>query len=93
MSTLGPWDGTSVPPTGIGRTANPNATPAGQEPPPEPAAEAPPEETQESEAYDPSDYTVAEVQAYLAEHPDETDAVLDLERAGKARVTLLDKEN
>jgi hypothetical protein len=88
----------------MGGTANPNATPAGQEPPPESTVVAenetaegqtpPAEETQaESEAYDPSDHTVAEVQAYLAEHPDETDAVLDLERAGKARVTLLDKEN
>lgn len=35
--------------------------------------------------YDPAEYTVDEVHAYLADHPDEADAVIAAERAGKAR--------
>lgn len=41
------------------------------------------------EGYDPAEHTVAEVQAYLDENPDQTDYVLDRERAGKARTTLI----
>lgn len=41
------------------------------------------------EGYDPTAHTVAEVQAYLSEHPDQATYVLDRERAGKARVTLI----
>jgi len=40
------------------------------------------------EAFDPGGHTVAEVQDYLAAHPDQTDAVLDAEAAGKNRATL-----
>lgn len=47
------------------------------------------EEPSEDKGFDPSDSTVADVQAYLAENPDQTGYVLDRERAGKARVTLL----
>jgi len=43
------------------------------------------------EAYDPSAHTVDEVLAYVAEHPDEADAVYRAESSGKARVTILDK--
>jgi hypothetical protein len=39
--------------------------------------------------FDPSAHTVDEVNAYLAEHPDERDAVLEAERAGKGRVGVL----
>lgn len=39
--------------------------------------------------YDPGEHTVAEVQDYLAENPDQTEHVLDRERAGKSRVTLI----
>ena len=39
--------------------------------------------------FDPGDHTVAEVEAYLDEHPDEIDRVLEAERAGKNRTTLL----
>ena len=39
--------------------------------------------------FDPSGHTVADVQAYLADHPDETDAVLALERQGKNRASLV----
>jgi hypothetical protein len=38
--------------------------------------------------FDPGEHTVAEVQEYLAEHPDDEDRVLDAELAGKNRVTL-----
>lgn len=42
-----------------------------------------------SEAFDPGTHTVDEVRAYIAGHPDERDAVLTAEAAGKARSTLL----
>ncbi len=42
-----------------------------------------------SDAFDPGAHTVADVEAYLAEHPDERDAVLAAERSGKARVSLV----
>jgi len=41
--------------------------------------------------YDPGAHTVDEVLAYVAEHPDESDAVYAAESAGKGRVTILDK--
>jgi hypothetical protein len=41
------------------------------------------------QAYDPGDHTVAEVLAYLEAHPDQAEAVLEAEAAGKARTTLL----
>jgi len=47
-------------------------------------AEAPPE----GDTFDPGAHTVAEVEAYLDEHPDERDAVLAAERAGKNRASL-----
>jgi len=40
--------------------------------------------------YDPGAYTVDEVKAYVAEHPDELDATYSAEQSGKARTTLLD---
>ena len=42
-----------------------------------------------SDAFDPGAHTVADVEAYLDEHPDEIDRVLEAERAGKNRTTLL----
>jgi hypothetical protein len=39
--------------------------------------------------FDPSDHTVAEVQQYLADHPDDTDRVVELERAGKNRAGIV----
>ena len=39
--------------------------------------------------YDPSEHTVEEVRTYLAEHPEETDAVLAAEADGKNRTTLV----
>jgi len=41
-------------------------------------------------AYNPNDYTVDEVNAYVAEHPDERDAVLAAETEGKARKGVLE---
>jgi hypothetical protein len=43
----------------------------------------------EDAGFDPAEHTVAEVQAYLADNPDQTDIVLDRERAGKARTSLI----
>jgi hypothetical protein len=42
-----------------------------------------------AEVFDPYDYTVDEVLAYVAEHPEDTSAVLAAERAGKNRTTLV----
>lgn len=47
------------------------------------------EETSRTEDYDPSEHTVAEVLAYIDEHPDEADAIYDAEKAGKGRVGIL----
>jgi hypothetical protein len=41
-------------------------------------------------AYNPNDYTVDEVNAYVADHPDEAEAVKAAEREGKARKGILD---
>jgi hypothetical protein len=40
-------------------------------------------------SFDPGSHTVAEVEAYIDAHPDEEDAVLDAERAGKNRASLV----
>lgn len=63
----------------------------------EPTGAATPDEPGEVLAappFDPSEHTVAEVQAFLGENPDQAEDVLAREREGKARVTLLTpKEN
>lgn len=41
-------------------------------------------------AYDPAQHNVDEVLAYVAEHPDERQPILDAETAGQARKTLLE---
>jgi hypothetical protein len=51
-----------------------------------PAKEAPPE----SGPYDPTPHTVAEVQQYVTQNPDQRAAVAEAERAGRNRTTLLD---
>lgn len=43
----------------------------------------------EAPAFDPGAHTVNAVREYLAEHPDERDAVLAAEAAGKARKSIL----
>jgi hypothetical protein len=43
----------------------------------------------EALAFDPGAHTVAKVLAYLIEHPEERDAVLAAEAAGKARKSIL----
>jgi len=40
--------------------------------------------------YDPAAHTVAEVEEFLADHPDEAQAIYDAEVAGKNRVTLVE---
>jgi hypothetical protein len=39
--------------------------------------------------FDPGAHTVSEVEEYIAAHPDEAEAVLEAERTGKARVSLI----
>lgn len=51
--------------------------------PEEPAVDQPAPE------FDPADHTVAEVEAFLAENPELADKVLEMERQGKARVSLV----
>lgn len=43
-----------------------------------------------SEAFDPGEHTVADVKAWVTDHPDQVQAIYDAEVAGKARQTLLD---
>ena len=45
------------------------------------------------EGFDPGAHTVADVEAYLAEHPDERDRVLAAEAAGKNRVSLVGEDD
>lgn len=47
-------------------------------------------EAGEGDTFDPSDYSVADVKAYIEENPDERAAVLEAEQAGKGRTTLID---
>jgi hypothetical protein len=47
------------------------------------------DEMAESGGYDPGEHTIAEVQEYVTEHPDQTQAVRDAEVAGRNRVTLV----
>lgn len=65
------------------------ASDAGEESGEEDAAEDATDETPADEGYDPSAHTVDEVTAYLTENPDQATFVLDRERAGKARKTLI----
>lgn len=43
----------------------------------------------DEEAFDPGDYTIDQVLAYVDANPDEVDSVLAAEEAGKARSTLI----
>lgn len=45
--------------------------------------------TASAKTFDPGEHTVAEVEDYLAKHPDQTAAVLAAEKTGKARATLV----
>ena len=45
--------------------------------------------TADADDFDPGEHTVAEVQAYVAEHPDSAEAIATAEAEGKARTTLL----
>lgn len=58
-----------------------NSTPA-----PEPASVEP----DTDDTFDPSEHTIDEVKDYVDAHPDEVDAVLNAEQAGKGRVTLVE---
>jgi hypothetical protein len=54
----------------------------GGEPPPEGGEGTP-------AGYDPGEYTVEQVNTWLEKHPDQRDAVLESEAAGKARAGIL----
>jgi hypothetical protein len=56
----------------------------------EPVGVFPDDPDPQSQGFDPADHTVGDVEAYVDEHPDELGAVLDAERAGKNRVTLVE---
>lgn len=47
------------------------------------------EGAQYSTGYDPAEHTVAEVEEYARDHPDEVETLLDAEEAGKNRTTLV----
>jgi hypothetical protein len=59
---------------------------AGGAPPPAPGR---PSRPTEETGYDPGDHLIREVKAYQAEHPEETQELLDKELAGKNRATLV----
>jgi predicted pyridoxine 5'-phosphate oxidase superfamily flavin-nucleotide-binding protein len=79
---LGPYNGTAAP---YGLMAKRAAKRRGVLVSAEPEAAEPVADG----GYEPADHTVAEVQAYLEENPDQSGYVLDRERGGKARVTLI----
>ena len=66
-------------------SAHPAATPSE----PLEAAREPQSAAPEAPAFDPGAHTVNAVREYLDEHPDERDAVLAAEAAGKARKSIL----
>lgn len=53
-------------------------------------ADEPAEPTSEPESFDPSEHNIDDVQAHVADHPDELDAILAAERDGKNRSTLIE---
>jgi hypothetical protein len=83
--TLGTSGGTT--PAGGTYTYNVTATSAMPRSLPPGGGEEPPEEEGE---FDPGDYTIDEVKAYVGENPDQIEEVLAAEEAGKNRVTLVD---
>lgn len=63
----------------------------GEEPPPEDEYDpnAPDEDYEVEVGYDPAAHTVTEVIGYVEDNPDQLEAIIAAEEAGKARVTLL----
>jgi hypothetical protein len=49
-----------------------------------------PDPVDEDAAFDPGAHSIADVKAYIDEHPDEVQRVYDAESEGKARTSLLD---
>lgn len=77
--------------TGEGETLVTPEQAAASDDPTFPAEESSDEEpVEESDAFDPSEHNVDEVLAYIAENPEEKDAILEAERAGRKRKTILD---
>jgi hypothetical protein len=69
---------------------DPNREAVGQPPIWTGADTDPPPEGDDGDVFDPGAHTVADVEAYVDENPDELDAVLAAEKAGKNRVTLVE---
>lgn len=98
-----PWDGTGPRFRGLKAKRASQPAPEPQEDANEPqevsVGQEEAEDAQEGvqsvadQGYQPYDHTVVEVQAYLADNPDQTQYVLDRERAGKNRVTLTGGES
>ena len=78
--------------TGEGETVVTPEQAAASDDPTFPAEESSGEEgvEGESDAFDPSQHNVDEVLAYIAANPDEKDAILEAESAGRKRKTILD---
>ena len=57
----------------------------------EPAEIEEDDDEQTPATFDPGEHTVADVLAYVAEYPDSRAGVLDAEKAGKNRVTLVEQ--
>jgi hypothetical protein len=53
------------------------------------AAAVDPANAPDADVFDPGDHTVADVVAHVEKHPEELEAVLDAELAGKARAGVL----
>lgn len=49
-----------------------------------------PDPVVEETAFDPTGHSIADVKAYIGEHPDDVQRVYDAELAGKNRTSLLD---
>jgi hypothetical protein len=54
------------------------------------AAERVAAERAAAETFDPNGHTIDDVRTHIGDHPDQLDAVLEAERAGKARTTLIE---
>lgn len=91
-----PYDGTGprfTPPAGL-VPKKPKAEPVIEEVP-EIASEVTADEViidSTDEGFDPAENSVGDVLHYLDNNPDQTEYVMDRERAGKARSTLLPKK-
>jgi hypothetical protein len=87
-STQYPAAGTyTIPVTAVAGTTQGTGPASGLQSAPPPNGDEEPSEV--AVGYDPAAHTVAEVQEFVTEHPDEAQAIYDAEEAGKNRATLM----